>query len=237
MILFISFTFLFLYKELNSLSSVDEFLSLLLDQKISPSLAATLLFFLILFVPFLFCLFIIVNYKKHGFNFKKPVSVRYHNLCSMFYYSLLRCTTTNTFALLDLISSSRIIYFIIRMSQFFGKRDQSMICLFKFISNLFLNSLSFMIIFFLYETYISFYSSSVPISLYNFARKNKIVIGLFFIITLVYFIIINHFSSKYYLLTLKSVVSYRETLWSGFCISALLNAFTMCFYLFAISDN
>lgn len=227
---YVAFTSYYINNEISLLPSFEYFFTAILDVRVSHICSMTLLFSSIVLSPLLFGLLLIVAYKNHGFNFKRPPSRRYSVLCTVLFYSILIHITTDTFFFLELLASSKVIYYLFRMSALVNDKSYMMTFVYKSLILLFFNSLSFMVLFFLTETCISIKNNNAAMSLNMFVRKNRVAIGSSGTFTAVYILMINFFSYRYHLTVCKESVVHSETLWPGFVGSVVINTLLMGFY-------
>lgn len=229
-IAYVIFTSYHINREINCLPSFEHFFTTILDIKVSYTFSMIIPFFLVVLLPLLFGLLLIVAYKKHRLNFKRPPSRRYSVLCTMLFYSILIHITADTFFFLEFLTSSKVVYFLFRMGALMSDRSYMMSFVYKSFVLLLLNTLSFIALFFVIETCIAIKSSSITTPFNIFMKKNKVVIASSGIFTAAYALMINFFSHRYHLAVNKESAVHSETLWLGFIGSIMVNTLLMGFY-------
>lgn len=227
---YIVFTLYHISNEITFLPSLEDFFTVTLGTEVACVHSMMILFLLLILFPLLFGLLLIVAYGGRGLNFKRSPSKRYSILCTTLLYSILIHITTDVFFFMEFLTSSKIVYFLFRMYALANARGHMMVLVYKsFIIHL-LNSLSFMAIFFMIETYMAITSNSTATPFNIFVRKNKIAMSLFGTIAAAYILAIKFFSYRYHLTANKETVVHIEPLWASFIGSIMINGLLIGFY-------
>lgn len=238
LIAFLFGSFVYLGKEKNSLPDIGDLLEILFEKKISNSFSLLLCCLLILFIPFILCYYTIIKYKKHSTSYKRPLIDLFLTLKFLFYYSFLSKAALECLKFIELLTSSKIKYFIFRMLEYRKNKDFCTSILFRILLEFTINSLSFIIVFFLYVSYIVYHSTSISININRFLNNNRTLIIVNICFISFYITLVNYMSYKYSIFHRKeTLLAKNEAFAVNSLVATFINIYILSLRIFVIESN
>lgn len=183
-------------QEMKGIPSLNVMCSILMNTKCSNW--GIYCFLLILYlIPFLLGVLVICMYKRLVYSEKHTLPERYSSLCSFFYYSSLISLTSNILFLLESLTESKTSYFIFRMGLLKGAHGMGVVYLYRLMMSLLLNSISFVLVFFFYETVLVVKVSTLRLKLKTYFIRNMGILSWFMGFLIVYGLVFYYFKINF----------------------------------------